>query len=68
MPFSRKGEGGGVISCCKFFDVRSFVPEVGSWSGKDVPVNLCQHSVILTSLSVFWGCVDTTGEGEGGTN
>ena len=36
-----------VVSCCRILDIRSFVLEVRSWSGNDVPVNLCQKNVIL---------------------
>jgi hypothetical protein len=35
------------VSCYKLFGVRSFVLEVRSWSGNDVPVNLYQINVIL---------------------
>ena len=44
-----------MISCCRFLDIRSFVPEVRSWSGNDVPVNLYQTNVIL--------CPDKKGQG-----
>ena len=37
----------GVVSCCTFLGVRSFVLEVQSWSGHDVPVNLYQMNFIL---------------------
>ena len=36
-----------MVSCCEHPGVRSFVFEVGSWSGNDVPVNLYQRNVIL---------------------
>ena len=36
-----------VVSCCRILDIRSFVLEVRSWSGNDVPVNLCPKNVIL---------------------
>ena len=36
-----------MVSCCKLPGVRSFVLEVWSWSGNDVPVNLYQMNVIL---------------------
>ena len=44
-----------MVSCCKLLGVRSFVLEVRSWSGHDVPVNLHQTSVIL--------CSDKKGQG-----
>ena len=31
-----------MVSCCKLLGVRTFVLEVRSWSGNDVPVNLHQ--------------------------
>ena len=37
----------GMVNCCRLLGVRSFVLEVRSWSGNDVPVNLCQINVIL---------------------
>ena len=37
----------GVISCHRLLGVSSFVLEVRSWSGNDVPVNLYQMNVIL---------------------
>ena len=36
-----------MVSCCKLPGVQSFVLEVWSWSGNDVPVNLYQMNVIL---------------------
>ena len=36
-PFYRKGEGGGVVSCCRLLGVRSFVLEVRSRLGKTLP-------------------------------
>ena len=36
-----------MVNCCKLPGVRSFVPEVRSWSGNNVPVNLCQINFIL---------------------
>ena len=50
-PFSSKD----VVSCYKLLDVRSFVLEVRSWSGNDVPVNLYQTNVIP--------CSDKKGQG-----
>ena len=35
-----------MVSCCKLLGIRSFVPEVRSWSGNNVPVNLYQTNVI----------------------
>ena len=37
----------GVVSCHRLLGVSSFVLEVRSWSGNDVPVNLYQMNVIL---------------------
>ena len=45
----------GLVSCCKLLGVRSFVLEVRSWSGNNVPVNLHQTNVIL--------CSDKKGQG-----
>ena len=36
-----------MVSCCRVLSVRSFVPEVRSWSDNDNPVNLYQLNVIL---------------------
>ena len=36
-----------MVNCCKLPGVRSFVPEVRSRSGNNVPVNLCQINFIL---------------------
>ena len=36
-PFYRKGEGGGVVSCCRLLGVRSFILEVRSQLGKTLP-------------------------------
>ena len=44
-----------MLSSCKLLGVRSFVPEVGSRSGNDVPVNLHQTNVIV--------CSDKKGQG-----
>ena len=44
----------GVVSCCRLLGVRSFVLEVRSWSGNDVPVYLYQMNVIL--------CLDQKGQ------
>ena len=44
-----------MLSSCKLLGVRSFVPEVRSQSGNDVPVNLHQTNVIL--------CSDKKGQG-----
>ena len=44
-----------MVSGCKLLGVRSFVPEVRSQSGNDVPVNLHQTNVIL--------CSDKKGQG-----
>ena len=44
-----------MVSCCRLLGGRSFVPEVRSWAGKDVPVNLHQTNVTL--------CPDKKGEG-----
>ena len=38
-----------MVSCCKLLGVRAFVLEVRSWSGHNVPVNLHQINVILSS-------------------
>ena len=38
-----------MVSCCKILSVKALVLEVRSWSGKDVPVNLCQTNVFLCS-------------------
>ena len=54
-PFKSKRYGRDVVSCCKRPGVRSFVLEVGSWSGNDVPINLYQKNVIL--------CHDKKGQG-----
>ena len=43
----RWGRGG--VSCWKLLGVRSFVLEVRSWSGHDVPVNVHQTNVSLCS-------------------
>ena len=37
-----------MVSCCRLLAVRSFVLEVRSWSGNDVPVYLYQMNVILS--------------------
>ena len=37
----------GMVSCYRLLGVRSFVLEVRSWSGNDVPENLYQMNVIL---------------------
>ena len=39
---------GGVVSCCKFLGVRSFVLKVRSWSGHNVPINL--HQMLFSVL------------------
>ena len=44
-----------MVSWCKLLGVRSFVLEVRSWSGNDVPVNLHRANVIL--------CSDKKGQG-----
>ena len=44
-----------MVSCCKL-GVKSFVLEVKSRSGKDVPVNLDQTNVIPCSDSKGPGC------------
>ena len=36
-----------MVSCCKLLGIRSFVLEVRSWSGNNIPVNLYQTKVIL---------------------
>ena len=36
-----------MVSCCKLLDIRSFVLEVRSGSGNDIPVSLYQMNVIL---------------------
>ena len=37
-----------MVSCCRLFrTVRSFVLEVSSWSGSNVPIHLYQRNVIL---------------------
>ena len=36
-----------MVSCYRLLGVRSFVLEVRSWSGNDVPENLYQMNVIL---------------------
>ena len=46
---------GRLVSCWKLLGVRSFVLEVGSWSGHDVPVNVHQTNVSL--------CSDKKGQG-----
>ena len=38
----------GMVSCYRLLGVRSFVLEVRSWSGNDVPENLYQMNVILS--------------------
>ena len=38
----------GMVSCCRLLlTVRSFVLEVSSWSGSNVPIHLYQMNVIL---------------------
>ena len=44
-----------MVSCPKLPGVRSFVLDVGSWSGNRVPINLYQRNVIL--------CHDKKGQG-----
>ena len=44
-----------MVSCCKLFDVRSFVLEVRSWSDNDISVNLYQTNAVL--------CPDKKGQG-----
>ena len=44
----------GMVSCCRVLSVRSFVPEVRSWSANDNPVNLYQMNGIL--------CLDKKGK------
>ena len=44
-----------MISCCGFLGIRSFVPEVRSWSSNDVAVDLYQMNIIL--------CPDKKGPG-----
>ena len=39
-----------MVSCCRFLAVRSFVPEVRSWSGNDVPVN-CYQTMLFSVLT-----------------
>ena len=36
-----------MVGCCRLLSVRSFVLEVRSWSGNDVPVSLYQMDVII---------------------
>ena len=43
-----------MVSCCRVLSVRSFVPEVRSWSANDNPINLYQINVIL--------CLDKKGK------
>ena len=37
----------GTVGCCRLLGVRSFVFEVWSQSGNDIPINLYQMNVIL---------------------
>ena len=38
-----------MVSCCRLLGVRSFVLEVRSWAGNDVPINLFLMNVIVCS-------------------
>ena len=42
---------GGVVSCCKFLGVRSFVLKVRSWSGHNVAGSLHQKQMLFSVLT-----------------